>query len=444
MLNKRLAVIAVAVLALSGCQQGETEEAPSPAATSTGAASTAMVEGPSPTSGATTVSETPATATPAPTSTASPAPPTATTAPTVTPTATPQAVSAVSLAQVAGGFERPTYLTHAGDERLFVLEQVGRISILSQGQRLGEPFLDIRDRVGSANLEQGLLSVAFHPQHASNGRFFVYYTDRGGTVIVAEYRVHADDTNRADAESERVLLSVPQPYPNHNGGQLQFGPDGFLYIGLGDGGSAGDPQGHGQNRQTLLGSLLRIDVDAGEPYDIPGDNPFVEQSEVPDEIYAYGLRNPWRFSFDRATSDLFLADVGQQQWEEVNFVPRGEGAGANFGWNILEGTHCYQASDCDANGTILPVAEYNHQPGHCSVTGGYVYRGEAHEALTGNYFFADYCSGTIWAMVPGPEGRWTWQVVQQSGLRIASFGQDLAGELYVLDHEGGQVLRLQP
>jgi glucose/arabinose dehydrogenase len=291
-------------------------------------------------------------------------------------------------------------------------------------------------------LEQGLLSFVFHPDYAQNGRFFVNYTNQEGDTVVSRFQVNGADPNTADPASEQILMVLNQPFSNHNGGQIQFGPDGYLYIGMGDGGSAGDPENNGQNPATLLGTLLRIDIDNGEPYAVPSDNPFVDNPDRADEIWAYGLRNPWRFSFDRGTGDLFLSDVGQRIWEEINFQPAISGGGENYGWSILEGGHCYQTENCDSTGTVLPVSEYSHDSG-CSVTGGYVYRGSQFPTLTANYFFADYCTGIVWSLFRQPDGSWLQNMVLESGRTVSSFGEDLAGELYLLDHATGEVLQIQ-
>ncbi|HWC06515.1 MAG TPA: PQQ-dependent sugar dehydrogenase, partial [Gemmatimonadota bacterium] len=297
-----------------------------------------------------------------------------------------------ALVEVADGLSFPVHLTSPpGDPRLFVVEKSGAIRVIKDGQVLQTAFLDIRDEV-SGGSEQGLLSLAFHPRYASNGRFFVDYTNLSGDTRVVEYRVSADP-DRADPAPVQTILSVDQPFANHNGGLLVFGPDGMLYVGLGDGGSGGDPQGNGQNRGVLLGKILRIDVDAGTPYAIPSDNPFVGQAGRRGEIWAWGLRNPWRFSFDRETGDLFVADVGQNDREEVNARSRDEG-GVNYGWNVMEGSECFQDDDCDRAGLTLPVVEYDHGEG-CSITGGFVYRGSALPELRGHYFFSDFCSGFV-------------------------------------------------
>lgn len=360
--------------------------------------------------------------------------------PTPRPTPTLQTLTAVQLRPIAAGLERPVYLTHADDARLFVVEQAGVIHILDQGRWLEPPFLNIRDRVGSRSNEQGLLGLAFHPAYAENGRFFVYYTDLAGDVIIARYQV-SDNPQQALTASETILLTIPQPFPNHNGGQLAFGPDGYLYAGVGDGGAANDPQGNAQNPRTWLGKLLRLDVDAETPYAVPASNPFVGDEAGRLEIWALGLRNPWRFSFDRLTGDLLVGDVGQNAWEEVNYQPAGAAGGINYGWDVMEGHQCTAGDACDAAVYTLPVLTYGHEAGACSVTGGYVYRGADFPALQGYYFYADYCNGFIWAAAPG---RWTPTLVLRSGLNPSSFGEDAAGALYLLDHSGGSVYLLTP
>jgi glucose/arabinose dehydrogenase len=344
--------------------------------------------------------------------------------------------------RVTGGFNRPVYVTHAedGSGRVFIVDQGGRIWVIVAGELQAEPFLDIRELVSRLANEQGLLGLAFHPDYENNRRFFIHYSDLpNGDTVIAEYAASADDPNRADPESQRIFLQVEQPYANHNGGEITFGPDGYLYIGMGDGGSAGDPQNYGQNTGSLLGKLLRIDVDAGEPYGIPLSNPFVENSAFAPEIWAWGLRNPWRFSFDRATGDLYIADVGQNQLEEVNFQPASSTGGENYGWRGFEGSAVYSGEPIpDA---VMPVAEYNHAVG-CSVTGGYVYRGPTLPELDGIYFFADYCSGNLWSSYRDAAGVWQTDLFQQTGRTISSFGEDEAGELYLTDHGSGDILRL--
>jgi len=336
---------------------------------------------------------------------------------------------------VTGGLENPLYLTHAGDDsgRLFVVEQPGRIRIILNGRLLDGPFLDLTGRVRSGG-ERGLLGLAFHPGYRQNRRYFVCYTRQpDGATVVAEYRA-SEDSNRSET-TEKTLMTVPQPYANHNGGMVEFGPDGFLYIARGDGGAGGDPGNRAQNRQELLGKILRIDVDHGTPYAIPADNPFLAGGGRP-ELFAYGLRNPWRFSFDRETGELWAADVGQDDWEEIDLIRRG----ANYGWRIMEGAHCFQPrTGCQTAGLVPPVAEYRNQRPRCAITGGYVYRGAAIPALRGAYLFGDYCSGEIMTLSDGRAG--TPRVLLSTGLKISSFGQDQAGELYVVGH-GGTVHRI--
>lgn len=341
---------------------------------------------------------------------------------------------------VKGNLENPLFLTHAGDGtgRLFVVEQPGRIRILDPSVLIPTPFLDITDRVLSGG-ERGLLGLAFHRDFRHNGRLFVNYTRKpDGATVVAEYR--RDASPHEASREERILLVVSQPYANHNGGMMAFGPDGYLYIGLGDGGSGGDPGNFAQNPNELLGKILRIDVDRGDPYGIPSDNPFAVRGGRP-EIYAVGLRNPWRFSFDSKTGDLWAADVGQKKWEEVDLVVRG----GNYGWRVMEGLHCYTpVLFCETTHSIAPVLEYGHDNGRCSITGGYVYRGRA-ASLAGRYFYGDYCSGEIFLFSKTQAGTasHTPDVGLKTPLRISSFGEDETGELYVLDHAGG-VYRIAP
>jgi glucose/arabinose dehydrogenase len=335
---------------------------------------------------------------------------------------------------VTSGLNRPVGLVNAGDgsRRLFVLEQEGVIRVIRDGELQAEPFLDIRDRVGSNANEQGLLGLAFHPDYMQNGFFYVDYTDRNGNTVIARFSV-SDDPNQADADSEKRLLGIEQPYSNHNGGAMAFGPDGYLYIGTGDGGSGGDPQGNAQSLDTLLGKVLRLDVDGGDPYSIPAGN-------LQAEIWAYGLRNPWRFSFDGLTGDLYIGDVGQGTWEEIDFWPAGSPGGANFGWNYREGAHPYEGSPPEGLQLVEPVAEYDHSVG-VSVTGGVVYRGEVLPEFYGIYLYGDYGSGRVWGLLRNPDGSWQNQLLFESGANITSFGQDQAGEVYVVDH-GGAVLVL--
>ncbi|MPZ91420.1 MAG: glucose dehydrogenase [Actinobacteria bacterium] len=345
----------------------------------------------------------------------------------------------LDLETVAEGFDAPLGVTHAddGSGRLFVVEQTGAIRILDDGRVLDEPFLDVGESIVAGG-EQGLLGLAFHPGFRRNGRFFINFTDVNGNTVVAEVQT-SNDPDVADAGSVTPLLQIDQPFANHNGGQLAFGPDGYLYIATGDGGSAGDPQGNGQNTEALLGKLLRLDVDSGDPYGIPGDNPFASGGGAP-EVWAYGLRNPWRFSFDSQTDGLWIADVGQGDFEEIN-KSRPDRGGLNYGWNVMEGTDCFGGGDCDRSDTVLPISGYTHDAG-CSVTGGYVYRGSEFPVLTGGYVFGDYCSGTIWG-IDARAGSFTEPVeLMQSGLSISSFGLDEGGELYLTDLDGGRVLQV--
>ena len=350
----------------------------------------------------------------------------------------------LALTLVASDLQSPTGIVNAGDSsgRLFLLEQPGRIRVVADGELLAQPFLDISREITSGG-EQGLLGLAFHPDYAHSGRFFINYTDENGDSVVSRFTVSSDDPNLADPGSEVELLRVPQPFPNHNGGGLAFGPDGYLYISLGDGGAGGDPLENGQNLSTLLGTLLRIDVDNGDPYAIPPGNPFVDDSATRPEIWAYGLRNPWRFSFDRETGDLWIADVGQNMWEEINFQGAESSGGENYGWNVMEGAHCFEpAQGCETDGLEVPVLEYDHDQG-CSVTGGYRYRGSEIGGLQGTYVFGDYCSGQIWGASESGEG-WATVPLLSSELRISAFGEDEAGELYVADLGAGNIYRIVP
>jgi glucose/arabinose dehydrogenase len=346
--------------------------------------------------------------------------------------------------RLAGVFHQPLDLQSvSGDrERLYVVEQGGRIRVLRNGAPQTAPFLDISDRISTGG-ERGLLGLAFHPQFASNGRLFVNYTDLKGDTRIAEF--HASSPDQADPASERRLLFVHQPFANHNGGGLAFGGDGKLYIGLGDGGSGGDPQGNAQQIANLLGKLLRIDVDAGAPYAIPPDNPFAGTADARHEIWAYGLRNPFRFAFDRATDDLYIGDVGQNRLEEVDFARAPRKGGENYGWNIMEGSQCYKPpTGCNRTGLTLPIYDYTHLDG-CAITAGVVYRGCRMPALAGSFFFGDYCSGFVRSLtvvdgVLGPVITWP----RLAGIKnVSSFGVDAEGEIYVVDY-GGALFKLEP
>ena len=350
-------------------------------------------------------------------------------------TAPPPPPSAMDLAlqTVATGLDRPVDLTAPpGDlARLFVAEQTGAIRVIANGTLLPAPFLDLSGQVTCCG-EQGLLGIAFHPNYGSNGRFFVHYSQNNGDTRISSFTV-SGDPNVANPASESTILTQAQFAGNHNGGQIAFGPDGYLYIGLGDGGGGGDPQANGQDRTTLLGTLLRIDIDGGSPYAIPPSNPYRNHATFREEIWAYGLRNPWRFSFDRSTGDLYSADVGQGSLEEINFQPGASTGGVNYGWSVMEGSQCFNAGSCNQVGLTLPVHEYDHSGGACSVTGGFVYRGSAIPQLAGTYFYADWCAGWVrsFRMSSGQAtDHFDWTDLAAS--QPTSFGQDGAGELYVV------------
>jgi glucose/arabinose dehydrogenase len=334
------------------------------------------------------------------------------------------------LTPVADGFRQPVFLdAPEGDPRLFVLDRVGIAYVLGGGAR--SVFLDLGDLVALGD-ERGLLGMAFHPSFATTGRFFVHYSDSEGDTVIAEYRV-GGDPDRADPATARIVFTTPQPAGNHNGGMLAFGPDGYLYAALGDGGGGGDRYGNGQDTATPLGAILRLDVDGDPPYTIPPLNPFASGGGAP-EIWAWGLRNPWRFSFD---GDLiYIGDVGQDSWEEIDVADHRSG-GPNFGWPVMEGNHCFSSAGCSAEAFVAPVVEYGHGEGNCSVTGGYVYRGPAVPDLQGAYFFGDYCSGTVWSFFLDGEGVYAlrdWPELTSPGL--TSFGTDGAGELYLVTAAG--------
>jgi glucose/arabinose dehydrogenase len=346
---------------------------------------------------------------------------------------------------VASGFRNPLDLQVApGDrERLYVAEQDGRIRVVRGGQLQPTPFLDISGRIRSGG-ERGLLGLAFHPQFAANRRFFVNYTDRQGDTHIAEFRATSADA--ADPDSERTLLLVPQPFANHNGGGLAFDTSGRLLIGLGDGGSGGDPLGNAQSLDTLLGKVLRIDVDAGVPYAVPPDNPFRSTSGALPEIWAYGLRNPFRFAVDPATGDLYVGDVGQNRVEEIDVGLASRRGGENYGWNVLEGSQCYSPpSGCDRTGLTAPVYEYRHPEG-CSVTGGVVYRGCRMPDLAGTYFFGDFCTGLVrsFRLANGQATELReWTGTLRGVDSPTAFGVDADGEIHVVDYDG-EVYRIEP
>jgi glucose/arabinose dehydrogenase len=347
--------------------------------------------------------------------------------------AQPPLPAALALEPVVSGLASPVFLTApASDARLFIVEQPGRIRIVENGSLQTTPFLDISSIISSGG-ERGLLGLAFHPQYATNGFFYVNYTGTDGHTRVVRYTVSAN-RNVANAASAKLIIRVDQPYANHNGGMIAFGPDNMFYIGMGDGGSGGDPQNHAQTRSDLLGDMLRLNVDVGDPYTPAAGNPFLSTPNVLPEIWAYGLRNPWRFSFDRVGGNLYIADVGQDVREEVNVVPANQG-GINYGWKLMEGSQCYVAG-CSQTGLTLPVLDYTHASGGCSITGGFVYRGTAIPGIVGHYFYSDYCAGFLrsfrYANGAATEQH-DWDLQLGS---VFSFGEDSTGELYVLTGDG--------
>jgi len=350
----------------------------------------------------------------------------------------------LKLKSFANGYDQPVGLENAGDHRLFVIEQAGVIQIIdSSGTKNTKPFLDIRAKVYNRGNEQGLLGLAFHPQYTENGLFVLNYTKSGGTTVIAAYQV-SNDADIADPNSEKVLLEIDQPYANHNGGGIAFGPDGYLYIGMGDGGWAGDPKKTGQDKKSLLGKMLRIKVEENGSYSIPKDNPFAGNSDYLPEIWAMGVRNPWRFSFDSFNGDLWIADVGQDKWEEIDFQSGKSNGGENYGWRCREGNHDYLPGDCPS-GTVLidPVYEYaNNNSEGCSVTGGYVYRGTQYASLFGAYLFTDFCTGNIW-LTRKKNGKFNTTLVDQfKRNNYSSFGKDVNGELYLCERETGNIVKL--
>lgn len=355
--------------------------------------------------------------------------------------ATTASADEIALKSVAGGLVQPTSIVNAGDSRLFVTQQTGRIAIYDGTRVLPQPFLDVSTLV-SLGEERGLLGLAFSPHYRDDGAFYIDYTNTAGNTVVARYRVSASDPNRADPASAQILFTVVQPYPNHNGGELQFGPDGYLYIGMGDGGSGGDPQNRAQTLSTLLGKILRIDVENAATYRVPASNPFVNHGGAAPEVWAWGLRNPWRFSFDRVTGDLWVADVGQDNFEEIDFQPATSIGGENYGWHRMEGFHCYDPStNCNDSTLTLPVLEYSHDDGSCSVTGGYRYRGARYPRLYGTYFYGDYCTGKMWGATAGGSG-FTSRLLTDTTMQITTFGEDVNGELYVADYRTGTIYQV--
>ena len=348
------------------------------------------------------------------------------------------------LTRIASGFDSPVLLTNArdGSGRLFVVEQTGKIKVVKNGYVLPTPFLDVSSEI-SRGSEQGLLGLAFHPNFKANGLFYVNFTRANGDTVINRYRVSTTNPNVAVRSSAYRIITIAQPYANHNGGMIVFGPDGYLYIGTGDGGSGGDPGNRAQRLDTLLGKILRINVNGSvgtRHYLIPSSNPWVGRTGW-DQIWSRGLRNPWRFSFDRKTGDLWIGDVGQNRFEEidrsrVSTTSTSRGRGVNYGWRLMEGRHCYNPSTgCTSTGKILPVVEYAHTEG-CAVTGGYVYRGARVPSLYARYVFADFCSGRIWTVPNGAPSPMRKALLMDTDMLISSFGEDGSGELYVVDHRG--------
>jgi len=350
--------------------------------------------------------------------------------------------NANKLIPFASGLTSPVGITNAGDSRLFVVNQRGFIHIISsEGIVNPQPFLNISARIVYGG-ERGLLGLAFHPQYKTNGYFFVNYIGKGDSTHISRFKVNAGNPNLADAQTEFKIMTIAQPFSNHNGGDLCFGPDGYLYIGLGDGGYGGDPGNRSQNPKQLLGKMLRIDVDNGNPYSIPTTNPFYGSSTVLPEIWALGLRNPWRFSFDRLTGDLWIADVGQNALEEVNFQPAASKGGENYGWRCYEGNQTYNSAGCDPNTRFTFPAYAYLQDQECSVTGGYVYRGSANSAFYGKYFFTDYCSDRIWTLQKAGNNWVKEDFGRFTGNNFSAFGEDAGGQLYIAGLASGKIYRI--
>jgi glucose/arabinose dehydrogenase len=346
----------------------------------------------------------------------------------------------IVLRQLADGLEMPTAISQSGDSRLFIVTQHGRILVYDKGL-LTQPFLDITPDVLCCG-ERGLLDLAFHPRFVDNGFFYITYVDIYGNLIIARYNVAVDDPNAADPQSRSVVMTIEHPWGAHYGGRLAFGPDGFLYVGLGDGSASGDPSGSAQNLESLLGKILRIDVHHAMPYEIPPANPFAGALNARGEIWAYGLRNPWRFSFDRVRGDLWIADVGEATWEEIDRQPAMSAGAENYGWPEAEGAGCFGSQSCDLSGVTEPVLQYSHQDKNCAVIGGYRYSGAASSRLHDTYIFGDFCSGRIWGALPDASGKWNARLLLKAPFKISSFGEDAKGELYVLDY-GGRLLKIE-
>ena len=350
----------------------------------------------------------------------------------------------LELMELASGLNLPVDITHAGDDKLYIVEKTGSIKVFENGGLLPVDFLDISSKVYSNQDETGLLGLAFHPDFATNRIFYVNYMSSSSKTRISKFMANFTDPNTADPNSEEILMELDQPFANHNGGCIKFGPDGYLYIGLGDGGWGGDPQDHGQNPESLLGKILRIDVDGAAPYEIPADNPFVGDPDTFDEIWATGMRNPWRFSFDSANGDLWIADVGQDDWEEINYYAAGDPSGLNYGWRCKEGFENYNTANCNSD-YVAPIYAYanNLGSGGCSVTGGFVYRGSEFPYFSGKYIYADFCTGRFWSISKSPSGNWVNSLLTNlQNNEFSSFGEDINGELYVLAYEAGKMYKI--
>ncbi len=354
----------------------------------------------------------------------------------------------IQFTEVTSGLTQPVFITHAGDGsgRQFIVERAGRIRIIKNGVLLSTPFLDIHTLVNSSGSEQGLLALAFHPNYASNGQFYTVHTVQNGSLVLSRFTRSSGNSDLANAGSQVILLTIPHPTnTNHNGGTLAFGPDGYLYWSTGDGGGGGDLPNNAQNLTVLLGKILRLDVDSGSPYGIPSSNPFFNDPTpgIRKEIWAYGLRNPWRISFDAQTGDLFIGDVGQGTREEIDFQPAASPGGENYGWHVMEGSLCFNpASGCNKTGKILPIAEYDHTVG-CSVTGGYMYRGSLYPPLQGHYFYGDFCTGVLFSLEGNSTSGWNVTSLGDTPYSISTFGEDENGELYLADYGTGKIYQLR-
>lgn len=345
---------------------------------------------------------------------------------------------------IASGLDQPLAIVNSGDGlgRLFVVERSGIIRIIESGGVLDTPFLDLSSIVLSSSSEQGLLSLVFHPQFGTNGFLYTLHIASDNSIVISRFTVSPPSSNQVDFDSRAEILLIPHPgYTNHNGGSLVFGQDGYLYISIGDGGGGGDPNNNAQNLNTLLGKILRLDVDSAFPYAIPNTNPYTGNANSKPEIWAYGLRNPWRISFDRLTNDLYIGDVGQSNREEINFQESGSKGGENYGWKIMEGSLCYNAATCNQNSLVLPVAEYSHTSG-CSVTGGYVYRGTQYPSLQGHYLYADYCTGMFFNLYQTQTNGWSYSQILDTPYGVSTFGEDEEGELYFADYFQGMIYQI--